>query len=135
MDFKTLFRKIRRRVCGCKLVVIDAQGSQVLVLDRNKNVGCLEGEAFDVVMKPGVIIWAFSGGDMSLFKVSPGSYKNKDQSARLLYYDEKRHMWIARLKYDTSLAFFDADYHRYQPGDTVVVDFFGQKALISRFVM
>ena len=126
MDFKTLFRKIRRRVCGCKLVVIDAQGSQVLVLDRNKNVGCLEGEAFDVVMKPGVIIWAFSGGDMSLFKVSPGSYKNKDQSARLLYYDEKL---------CTGNPYPHADYHRYQPGETVVVDSFGQKALISRFVM
>ena len=97
MNVKKLIRKIRLRVCGCKLVVVAVQDNHVLVRDQNKNVGCLEGDLSSEVMCVGTVVWALPGKEKSVAVANHGSYKNKDCVARLIYYDELRQVWIAIL--------------------------------------
>lgn len=135
MDIKKLIRRVRARVCGHKLVVVAVQSNQVLVLDQDKNVGCLEGEVPHEFMKLNTVVWALANDEKVLEKITPGSYKNKDCRAKVLYYDKKRQMWLVLMMYDGCLAFLDAVEKRYHPGDTAVFDFSGQKVSLPCFTV
>ena len=135
MNVKKLIRKIRLRVCGCKLVVVAVQDNHVLVRDQNKNVGCLEGDLSSEVMCVGTVVWALPGKEKSVVVANHGSYKNKDCVARLIYYDELRQVWIASLKYDGSLLFFDSKKGRFSCRDMVVLDYTGKNASLSCYTV